>query len=113
VIDIEDIRNICLELPGVTEDIKWENDLCFLIAEKMFCVVNLKGELNVTFKVPDEDFEKWIYRDGVNPAPYLARAKWIQLNDFLLEDAGEIKKSIEHSYELVKAKLPKKVKDSL
>jgi predicted DNA-binding protein (MmcQ/YjbR family) len=111
--DIEDIRNICLALPSVTEDIKWENDLCFLIAEKMFCVVNLKGELNVTFKVPDDDFEKWISRDGVNPAPYMARAKWIQVSDLQTEDPAEIKKSIVQSYELIKAKLPKKVRESL
>lgn len=111
--DIEDIRNNCLALPGVREDIKWENDLCFLIAEKMFCVVNLKGDLSVTFKVPDEDFEKWISRDGVNPAPYLARAKWIQLSDLQSEDPGEIKKAIMQSYELIKSKLPKKERESL
>ncbi len=110
--DIEDIRNICLALPGVTEDIKWENDLCFLIAEKMFCVVNLTGELNVTFKVPDDDFERWISSDGVHPAPYLARAKWIQVTDLQNADAAEIKNAIVQSYELIKAKLPKKVRES-
>lgn len=111
--DIEDIRNICLALPGVREDIKWENDLCFLIAEKMFCVVNLKGELNVTFKVADDEYEVWISRDGVKPAPYLARAKWIQLLDLHNVNPHEIKESIQASYEIIKSKLPKKVREGL
>ena len=36
IMDIDALRAICKKLPGVTEDIKWGNDLCFCIAGKMF-----------------------------------------------------------------------------
>jgi len=35
--DIEAIRDFCNKLPSVTEGVKWANDLCFMIGEKMFC----------------------------------------------------------------------------
>lgn len=38
---IEELQDICRELPSVTEDIKWENDLCFCVGSKMFLVVGL------------------------------------------------------------------------
>ena len=34
--DIEDIRIMCTSLPGVTEDIKWGNDLVFSVGGKCF-----------------------------------------------------------------------------
>jgi predicted DNA-binding protein (MmcQ/YjbR family) len=37
--DFDTIINICRELPSATEDIKWGDDLCFLIAGKMFCIM--------------------------------------------------------------------------
>ena len=38
---IEEIQKICKSLHSVTEDIKWEHDLCFCIGGKMFVVVGL------------------------------------------------------------------------
>ena len=106
--NIEDIRSYCLGLPGVTEDIKWGNDLCFCIAEKMFCATRLKGPLQVSFKVTDEEFDEVSNSDGFVPAPYVARYKWV-----LLEDPSKVSKKkllayITQSYELVKMKLPGK-----
>ena len=53
--DIETIRNICKSLPSVTEDIKWGDDLCFMIGGKMFCVAVLNTPFKVSFKVSDEE----------------------------------------------------------
>ena len=36
---------------GVTEGIKWGNDLCFMVDEKMFCVAALDSPLKISFKV--------------------------------------------------------------
>ena len=38
---VESIRRWCLALPGVTEDIKWDDDLVFSVGGKMFCVAML------------------------------------------------------------------------
>ncbi len=54
--NIEGIQNICRQLPGVTEDIKWEHDLVFSIGGKMFCVVGLdQSPTTASFKVNDEE----------------------------------------------------------
>jgi predicted DNA-binding protein (MmcQ/YjbR family) len=71
--DIDTIRTICKKLPAVTEGIKWGNDLCFMIAEKMFCVVVLEGALKVSIKVTDEEFEELCGIQGIIRAPYSAR----------------------------------------
>jgi len=110
---IDDIRKYCHTLPAVTEDVKWGNDLCFSIGGKMFCVTSLTEPFGVSFKVKDEEFDELSNSEGFIPAPYVARYKWV-----LLQDAGKISKKqlqsyIKQSYELIKSKLPKKILNEL
>ena len=111
--DIEWLRATCLALPGTSEDIKWGNDLCFLVAEKMFCVTNLEPPLHVSFKVSDEEFEELSQREGIIPAPYMARNKWIMVQQVSKLSKSEWKSYIQQSYDMVKAKLPKKTQAGL
>ena len=109
MVNIEDIRTFCLSHPGTTEDIKWGNDLCFSVGGKMFCVVVLTGTMTISFKVTEEEFDEVSSSEGFIPAPYVARYKWV-----LLEDPGKISKKalldyIKQSYTLVKSKLSKNV----
>lgn len=108
--NIEDIQAFCKKLPGVKEDIKWGADLCFCIVEKMFCVIPLEGELTITFKVKDEEFDELVAREGIKPAAYLARNKWITVLDVTSLNRKELEGYIKQSYELVKAKLPRKLR---
>ena len=55
--NIEKLRGLCLSLPGVTEDIKWESDLCFSVAGKMFCGTSVDVDSGASFKVTVEDPE--------------------------------------------------------
>lgn len=106
--DIEILRSICLKLEGATEDIKWGNDLCFCIAEKMFCVAGLLPPLQISFKVKDEEFEELINKQGIVPAPYVARYKWILIEDVNTFSKKQWEHYIRQSYELIKSKLSKK-----
>jgi predicted DNA-binding protein (MmcQ/YjbR family) len=108
---LEELRNICLQLDDVTEDIKWGHDLCFSIGGKMFLVASA-DELpaSASFKVADEDFDELSERKGFKPAPYMARHKWVWVEDINLVSKKEWKLFAERSYQLVKAKLPKKKK---
>jgi predicted DNA-binding protein (MmcQ/YjbR family) len=111
---IEDIKSICNKLPAVTEDVKWGADLCFSIGSKMFCVTGLEQTpISVSFKVTDEEFEEASARAGFRPAAYVARYKWVTLDDLSKVSRKELERFIKQSYELVKAKLPKKVRDAL
>lgn len=105
---IEDLRERALKLPHVTEDVKWGNDLCFLIADKMFCVTGLSGDFSASIKVQAEEFEELSSRPGIIPAPYLARYKWVLVQGEASLSDDEWDHYLQQSYQLVKSKLPKK-----
>ena len=106
--DIESLRDFCRGLPAVTEDIKWGNDLCFSVAGKMFCAAGLDGPLTVSFKVRDEEFDELANSPGMRPAPYVARYKWVLVEEVDRLSRKEWEHYLRQSYELVRAKLAKK-----
>lgn len=111
---IASIRRWCLALPAVTEDVKWDDDLVFSVGGKMFCVAMLEPPHRLSFKCDDETFAELIERDGIIPAPYLARAKWVSLEtlDGPME-WKELEGRLSRSYHLVKATLTKKAQAAI
>ena len=103
------LRRIANSLPAATEQIQWENDRVFKVGGKMFACSGIEKDSRFSFKVDDERFLELSDQRGIVPAPYLARAKWIQIDpsECQLPD-DDIEKLIRRSYELVLAKLPKK-----
>lgn len=79
----------------------------------MFCVTGFSSPLTVSLKVNDEEFEELSVRAGIIPAPYLARHKWIYIQNEKVFSRKEWEHYIHQSYELVKAKLPKKLLQQL
>lgn len=106
--NIEQLQTLCKKLPAVKEDIKWGQDLCFMIGDKMFCVTGLSSPLKVSLKVKDEEFEELCSIPGIVIAPYVGRYKWILVEDVSVFNKKEWEHYIRQSYELVKAQLPKK-----
>ena len=111
--NIEDLRSFCLGLPSVTEDIKWGDNLVFSVAGKMFCLVDLKPPLQVSFKVPEEEFPELISGNDIVQAPYFARNMWVLVKNESRFDKKEWEHYLRQSYAMVKAKLPKKVRESI
>ena len=112
-VNIDRIRALCVSLPHVTEKVQWGDDLVFKVAGKMFCVVYMGVPATASFKVPEEQFHELIENEDVIPAPYMARAGWIQMKRLDALPAREIEALIHYSYEFYFAKLPKKVRESL
>ena len=110
---IDSIRAYCHTLAGTTEDVKWEHDLCFSVGAKMFCVAGLEAPFSCSFKVNDEEFEELSSRAGFIPAKYMARAKWVTVDNSAKLSKEEWKSYVNQSYELVKGKLTKKLKQEL
>lgn len=80
----------------------------------MFCVLGLdRIPTSASFKVTDEEFEEMSTRTGFKPAPYVAKYKWVWVEDISIMTLQEWKKYLRQSYELVKAKLPPKMKKQL
>ena len=113
VMDIDQIRTFCTALPAVTEDVKWDNDLVFSVGGRMFCMIALDPPFKCSFKVPDEAFEELSTREGFIPAPYMARAQWVQVTSPTRMHNREWEALLRQSYELVKAKLTKKARTEL
>src|SRR6478672_13954434 len=109
--DIESVRKFCLSLRHVDEKVQWGNDLLFRIGEKMFAVVALEPSHGaaLSFKCTPEKFAELIERQGIIPAPYVARYHWVALEDLDALSQRELKELIKTAYQLVHDKLPKKV----
>jgi predicted DNA-binding protein (MmcQ/YjbR family) len=112
--DVEFIRRICARLPHTTEQVQWGNDLVFKIGGKMYAVTCLEpAKVWLSFKCSPEDFADFTERPGIIPAPYMARAQWVALESEDSLSVADIKRHLKQSYDLVFAKLPKKVQAEL
>jgi predicted DNA-binding protein (MmcQ/YjbR family) len=63
----------------------------------------------MSFKVEDDRFLELTDRAGIIPAPYLARAKWVYVENAKALDDREAAELLRRSYELIFAKLTKKL----
>jgi predicted DNA-binding protein (MmcQ/YjbR family) len=108
--DEKSLRNLTGPWPGVTAGIKWENDLIFMVDGKMFCGLCVSGPEagKLAFKVEPERFLEFTDRPGIVPAPYMARAHWISLDDPAVLPLAERRALVRRAYELVAAKLTRK-----
>ncbi|MBZ5593487.1 MAG: MmcQ/YjbR family DNA-binding protein [Acidobacteriia bacterium] len=112
--DIEAIRKYCLSLPHTTEGIQWGNNLLFRIGKKMFAIADLDASpVCISFKCTPEEFAELVEREGIIPAPYLARNNWVLLQNLDVLPRAELKRLLKDSYDMVAAKLPKKVRAEL
>ncbi|MCX2482742.1 MmcQ/YjbR family DNA-binding protein [Pedobacter sp. MR2016-24] len=108
--DIEILREYCLSLPGTEEDLKWGENLCFMVEQKIYVLASLDTG-TLTFKCDPEEFEELTARDGIQQASHFAKTQWITLMDYDVMADGELKKRIAASRSSVIAKLPKKIQE--
>lgn len=108
--DVEWMRKLCLSLPDATENIQWDEDLCFKVRGKLFTIVDLsQGNLApVCFKCTPEKFNELLEIEGISQAPYVGRYKWVLLANSNVLPSSELEALIRQSYDLVVAKAPKK-----
>lgn len=106
---------ICGRWPGVSTALKWEVDLVYSVAGKMFAVYCTLGveRGRVSFKVDADRFLELTEQPGFMPAPYMARAFWVTLTDPDQVGRGDLEAFLRRSYELVVAKLPARLQRSL
>ena len=108
------LRRYAASLPGTTIDIKWGADECYTVGGRMFAVFGIEAgkATGLSFKVDDERFLELTDRDGIVPAPYLARAHWVMLEDAKALPVDEAKRLIARSHALVLAKLTRKAREA-
>ena len=112
--EIEWVRRYCLSFPHATEQVQWKNDLVFKVAGKMFAAAPLEpAPVVLSFKCTPEMFAELTERPGIRPAAYAARYHWVSLGSEEALPVPETKALLRKSYDLVFAKLPKKVQADL
>ena len=108
--DFEAAKALCRSFPGCTGDVKWGADLVFSVGLKMFAVTGNDAPAHViSFKVDDDRFLELTDRPGIIPAPYMAKHKWVQVQEARALSDKEATQLLRRSYELVFAKLTKKL----
>jgi predicted DNA-binding protein (MmcQ/YjbR family) len=111
----------CKALPGATYDVKWGKDECYSVGGKMFAVIGPGGiyggpkaaAWSIGFKVEDARFLEITDIHGIIPAPYMAKHKWVLVQDPKALTDEELKALIVRSHALIVSKLPKKTQAKL
>ena len=103
--NVDTIRKLCLSLPDATENLQWEDELCFKVRGKIFAMVGLSSvPQRLVFKSDPEAFQELLEHEGVVPAPYVGRYKWLMLENLDVLSKPEIDRCIKKSYAMVAAK---------
>lgn len=106
------VGKVCLALPGVTLDHPFGPDHdTYKVGGKMFAMVGGMGGLS--FKVTDIAYEVLTETGRAAPAPYLARARWVHLEDPADWPDGELAEHLATAHAVVAAKLTKKAREAL
>jgi predicted DNA-binding protein (MmcQ/YjbR family) len=110
----EIIREWALELPHVTEDFPFdEHTLVFRIAGKIFALMPLEKSGLINLKnIPERSLELREQFVAITPG-YHMNKKWWNTIDFTQVPPHLVQVLLNESYQLVKAGLPKKLRDTL
>lgn len=113
--NIEEIREYCLSKKGVTEGFPFdETTLVFKVMGKMFALTDLVDNLSINLKCdPERAIELREQHPAIIPGYHMNKALWntVLIDGSLSRDF--IYRLIDHSYELVVDKLPRKLKIEL
>jgi predicted DNA-binding protein (MmcQ/YjbR family) len=89
--------------------VQWGYDLCFKIDGKLFAVAPLEpAPTRLSFKCSAENFAELCERPGIVPAPYMARAQWVGLQQLDAVSDHELRDLLAEAYRLVFERLPRK-----
>jgi predicted DNA-binding protein (MmcQ/YjbR family) len=112
---LDRLKTHCLALPQTSVVKQWGECLVFKVAGKMFLIIVLDGEVitGLTLKCTPEEFDVFTEIDGVIQAPYCAKRLWFKVTDLDVFPDKKLHALIRRSYDLVVAKLPKKIRLTL
>ena len=107
------LYELCRSLPGVTEDVKWGDNLVFSVGLKMFAVFDLPAGAPFSFKVDPDAFALLTQQPGIRPAPYLAKHSWVAVDSRDRLPQEVVEDLLQEAHGIVAAKLPKRLREKL
>ena len=109
--NVDSVRDYCLSFPQAKETLQWGETLCFKVAGKIFAMLSLAAvPPSLCFKCTAERFAELCEQDGIRPAPYVGRYKWVLLERLDVLRDEEIEDLIRQSHEMVVPRPKSKVK---
>jgi len=112
--NVEWVRERCLALPHVTEDLPFDNDtLAFRVVGKIFCLASIaeNNSMNLKAEPAQAIFWREMYPQ-VTPGYHMNKTHWNTVN-FAGMSPDILKDMIQHSYAQVVRKLPLKTRKEL
>ena len=106
----EEFDAYCASLKSVTHVVQWGNSSVWKVGGKIFAICSIWGEgehSKISFKCSDLSYDILRRQDGIIPAPYLARAKWVQVERPGAMGDADIRGYIADAHAIISAKLTK------
>jgi predicted DNA-binding protein (MmcQ/YjbR family) len=100
-------------LPATSVVRQWGDASVGKVGEKIFATFNDGTPPSVSFKCSEHSFELLTGLMGVQPAPYLARAKWVAVAADSALSPKEVAGYVTEAHRLVAAKLTRKARAEL
>ena len=108
--NIEELRDYCLQKPGVTEGFPFgEDTLVFKVGEKIFLLTGLDSPSFNAKCDPELAVELREQHDEVKPGFHMNKKHWNTVHTDGSLTNKQLRNMIDHSYELVFKSLPKKL----
>lgn len=120
--DAEQARRYLRTLPHVEETMQWGENLVYWVGDKtvggkMFALLDLdenrEQKAVLSFYAGPERYAELLEKDGVVPAPYLARAFWVGLSRWNAFSALELKHLLAAAHAGVLVRLPRRTRNML
>ncbi|HOY27736.1 MAG TPA: MmcQ/YjbR family DNA-binding protein [Flavobacteriales bacterium] len=112
---LEDFRAHCLKKPGFSEDFPFGPEvLVFRVGGKIFALLDVDAFESVNLKCdPERAVELRERYEGIKPGYHMNKQHWNTVDAQGVVPGKLLLELADHSYELVKASLPKKLRENL
>jgi len=110
-VEFQALQKYCRRLPGVTEEYPWGHPT-WKVCGKMFAIAD-PADNTVSLKATHENQAILCQDPAIVPAPYLAKGGWVMVTMSDPETGAMARELVAEGYDLIRAKLPKKVQAEL
>ena len=112
----EEFDTFCKTLKASTHVVQWGGASVWKVGGKIFAIAPNVAEdefQTLSFKVSNFAYEILTQQQGIIPAPYLARAKWVQITTPDAMSETDIKNHLEDAHQIIADKLTKALQKEL
>ncbi|KZL24001.1 MmcQ/YjbR family DNA-binding protein [Pseudovibrio sp. WM33] len=116
----DEFDNYCKSLVGTSNAIQWGNASVWKVGGKIFAICSNWGEdrpemegIKISFKCSELSYQILTEQEGIIPAPYLARAKWVQIETAQAMADEDIKDYVREAHSIIARKLTKKLQKEI